>query len=113
MQASRTRSHAGNSSPGNKLSREIQAIKHGVAELRADVTELMGHVLGVGSGGAEAVKQTAFGAVESVKDGLADIKQRGLDQVSDVRRRIQASPFKATLIAFGVGYILAKLTSRR
>ena len=114
MQATRTRASNSNSSAGgDKMSREIDAIKQGLGELRNDVTELLNHAVGVGKGGAEVAKERASDAMDRLKEKFSEMKDRGADSVNTVQRRIQQSPFRSVLIAFGAGYIFAKLSSRR
>jgi len=94
-------------------SAELDGIKTSFTQLRQDVVELFSHAFGLGRGAAEGAKESASDAVENLKSRLADLRERGADQVSAVGKKIEENPMPAALIAFGVGFVVAKLLSRR
>ena len=97
----------------HRMTEDIESIKTGFAQLRRDVMDLLGSALGLGRHGAEAARDNAAGAVDALKSRLADLKDRGADGVSAVEKKIEDNPLPAALIAFGVGFVLAKFLSRR
>jgi ElaB/YqjD/DUF883 family membrane-anchored ribosome-binding protein len=101
------------SDSSSDVSHEIEAIKDGLGQLRDDVVELFGHALGAGRSSASAAKDTATESIERVKQRFYDLKDRGADQVSEFEEMISEYPIRSALIAFGVGYLFAKLFSRR
>ncbi|HVT89288.1 MAG TPA: hypothetical protein VHD56_10580 [Tepidisphaeraceae bacterium] len=97
----------------SQVSEEMKKIHASFSQLRQDVMDLLSHAFGLGRGGAEVAKEEASNAVESLKERLSDLKERGSEQVSAVEEQIGENPVRAVLVAFGVGFILAKLFSRK
>ena len=58
-------------------------------------------------------RDSASDAMENLKSKLNDLKDRGADQVAGVGKKIEENPMAAAMIAFGAGFILAKLMRRR
>lgn len=92
---------------------EVEAIKDGVAKLKADVVEIFSHAFGIGRTASDSAKGSAGDAVENLKSRLSDLKDRGADQYSSFESKIEENPLPAALIAFGVGFVVAKILSRR
>jgi len=92
---------------------ELESLKSSFGQLRGDVMDLLSHAFGVGREGAGAAKEGASEAMEALKDRMKDLKARGSDGVSAVEKKIEENPIPAALIAFGVGYVLAKFLTRR
>jgi ElaB/YqjD/DUF883 family membrane-anchored ribosome-binding protein len=97
----------------DRLSRDLESLKNSFAQMREDVTKLLGHVLETGKDGAGVVKARASGAVDDVKDCLGECKDRGVESVEQLGQKIGENPLASTAIAFGIGFILAKLLSKR
>jgi len=95
------------------MSGEVESLKSSFGQLRHDVMDLLGHAFGIGREGAGAAKEGAAEAVDALKSRLTDLKTRGADGVSAVERKIEENPLPAALIAFGVGYVIAKIMTRR
>jgi ElaB/YqjD/DUF883 family membrane-anchored ribosome-binding protein len=95
------------------LSSELETVKEGFAQLRQDVVDLFSQAFGLGRSSAYAAKQGATDAVESLKERLADLKDRGAERLEVVEKKIEDNPLPAALIAFGVGFVLAKILTRR
>lgn len=96
-----------------QLSSDIESIKSSFSSLRRDVMDLLSNAFGLGRTGAEYARGGASNAVEAMKSRLADLKERGADQVSAVEKKIEDNPIPAALIAFGVGFVIAKILTRR
>jgi ElaB/YqjD/DUF883 family membrane-anchored ribosome-binding protein len=95
------------------MNSELDGIKTSFSQLRNDVVELFSHAFGLGRSGIDTAKEGATDAVENLKSRLTDLRERGMDQVQTVRGKIEENPMPAALIAFGVGFVLAKLMSRK
>lgn len=61
---------------------------------------------------SEAFNDAVGQASETVHESTADARQRGENLAADVKDAITRSPFRAILVAFGVGYLFARLTRR-
>lgn len=102
------------SSTGSEhMSEEMQNIHESFGQLRKDVMDLISHAFGLGRGGAEVAKDGAAHAVETLKERLAEMKDQGAESFSSLEHRIEEKPLQAALLAFGVGFILAKIFSRK
>lgn len=100
-------------SSSDRMSSDLEHLKSSFSQLRQDVVDVLGQTLGLGRSGADYAKDGANHAMENVKARLAELKQRGADSVSSVEKQIEDRPLQAALIAFGVGFIVAKFLSRR
>jgi len=96
-----------------KMSDEMQQLKDGFSQLRADVVDLFSHAFGWGKSGASVARDSASEAMDSLKSKYADLKARGSDQLEDFEHKIEENPLASALIAFGVGFLVAKLFGRR
>lgn len=98
---------------GERMASDVESIKSSFAQLRRDVVDLVSNALGLGRSGAEYAKGSAGTAVEALKTRLTDLKDRGADQVHVVEKKIEDNPIPAALIAFGIGFVIAKVLTRR
>ncbi|MBC7783551.1 MAG: hypothetical protein H7144_06905 [Burkholderiales bacterium] len=92
---------------------ELDSLKESFSQLRTDVVDVLNHAFGLGRSSAEAAKESASDAVVRVKDQISSLKERGTDSLSNVERKIEENPLPAALIAFGAGYLIAKVLGRR
>jgi ElaB/YqjD/DUF883 family membrane-anchored ribosome-binding protein len=88
------------------FSSDLKTLQSNFTQLREDVTELLNNAVGTARSGAGAIKDRAASAVGNLKD-------RGSDSFEQVGERIGERPFVSAAIAFGAGFIAAKLLSRR
>ncbi|MGA3066634.1 MAG: hypothetical protein ABSF29_07280 [Tepidisphaeraceae bacterium] len=51
--------------------------------------------------------------MESLKDRVAQLRERGADSIATAEKKIKENPLSSTMIAFGVGFIVAKFLHRR
>jgi hypothetical protein len=112
MQAAKSHSSRADGSSGDKLSTEIASLKDGLGQLRSDVVELFSHALGVGRSGAAVARDNAAEGYEMIKQQFSDLSERGADSVTAMGRKIKKHPWQSALIAFGVGYLAAKLFTK-
>jgi len=101
----------------NRVSENAENFHSAFDQLRHDVTDIISHAFGIGKSSASdavgSVKDRANEAMDSVKDQISSLRDRGNDQVQAVGKKIEDNPIASTAIAFGVGFILAKLLSRK
>ena len=102
-------------SPGSsaRVSQELDNLKSSFGQLRQDVSNLLSEAFGLGRTGAGIARDGANTAVESLKSRMSDLKDRGAEQVASVEHRIEENPLTSALIAFGIGFVLAKILTRR
>jgi ElaB/YqjD/DUF883 family membrane-anchored ribosome-binding protein len=100
-----------------KMSSDFDNLKQSFNQLRTDVMTLMRDALGVGKTGASSLGGSAQAAVGSAVSGLKEranrLRDLGADQMHSVEQKIEDNPMTSALIAFGVGFVLAKLLTRR
>ena len=101
------------SNPSNHMQEELQSLKHGFDKLRSDVAELFSHAFGLGRSGAEMARDRGSDAMETVKSRFYDLRERGAVEMRRAEKKVQGNPLSSAMIAFGVGFILAKLLHRR
>ena len=92
---------------------EMESLKQGLSKLRTDVAELFTHAFGFGRHGAEMARDYSTDAIENVKHRFDEFKSRGVERMHDFEHRVEANPLRSAMIAFGVGFIVAKLLHRR
>src|SRR5262245_28077394 len=95
------------------MSSEMQQLKDGFSQLRADVADLLSHAFGWSRSGAARARDSANDAMESLKSKFTDFKARGSDQLESFEQKIEENPLASALIAFGVGFLVAKMFGRR
>ncbi len=109
-----TRHRSNESATGSdRVSTEVDSLKESFGQLRSDVMDLLSHAFGIGRGGAEIAKDRASDAVQNLKGHISDLKSHGADGLTAIERKIEEKPLQSALIAFGVGYVLAKVLGRR
>lgn len=97
------------------LQEEMQTLKDDVAKLRADVSDLVGLLRDLGSekvGEARAsVEEDIEELRERLRTAVGGAKERGQKAADEVEERIAQHPLSSLLAAFGIGFIIAKLTN--
>jgi ElaB/YqjD/DUF883 family membrane-anchored ribosome-binding protein len=99
--------------PSMHMQDELQSLRSGFDKLRADVAELFSHAFGFGRSGAEMAREYGADTMENLKSRFNDLRDRGTEQMHSVERKIEENPMSSAMIAFGVGFILAKMMHRR
>ena len=101
----------------DRLSENADNLHSAFDQLRHDVTDLISHAFGIGKNSATdaigSAKDRANDAMSSLKDQISGLRDKGNDQVQAVGKKIEDNPIASTAIAFGVGFIVAKILSRR
>jgi ElaB/YqjD/DUF883 family membrane-anchored ribosome-binding protein len=112
---------AGTGKSGNdaktNLAADVENLKKSLTQLRGDVTTLLGDAVEIGKSSAGVAagvaKDKAGAAVDGIKHRIHDLKERGSKSAESFEDTIAEHPLAAAMIAFGAGFILAKLFSRR
>jgi|HubBroStandDraft_1064217.scaffolds.fasta_scaffold197735_2 ElaB/YqjD/DUF883 family membrane-anchored ribosome-binding protein len=111
-----SKSHASSRRNGilpRELSHNLDTLQDSFGRLKEDVVTLVQDAAGVGREGAGVIKDRAVSAFEEVGHKIDQLRDRGSQAVEDVESRIENNPLMAAGIAFGAGFILAKLWRHR
>jgi ElaB/YqjD/DUF883 family membrane-anchored ribosome-binding protein len=96
-----------------RFNSDLEDLKSEFTQLREDVTKLLASALGAGRNGAGALKAHASTAVVDLKDRAGEIKECGVESVEKIGQKIGERPLLSAAIALAIGYVLAKLLTRR
>jgi ElaB/YqjD/DUF883 family membrane-anchored ribosome-binding protein len=102
-----------NSNSNDGISAEMEHLKKSFSQLRTDLTSLVGSALGAGKTGAHVVKEHATAAVDGVKHKVSDLKDKGVETEKAIEQKIADHPLASVVIAFGVGFMLARIITRK
>ena|SRR5688572_26380305 len=101
----------------DKLSADVAELKASFGKFRSDVMTLLNDAMGVGrkagATGAHVAQDKAVAAYDEVKDRVSDLQERGHEQAERLSHKIEENPVTSALIALGVGFIVAKLFTRK
>lgn len=96
---------------------DLDGLKSEIEQLRSDLGSLVEAVLEGGKDKAESadatLREELQERLESLRDSLAQARERGEEAVETAQHTIEERPFVSVLVAFGVGMVAAKLFSRR
>jgi ElaB/YqjD/DUF883 family membrane-anchored ribosome-binding protein len=95
------------------IRKEMDALKADIAQLREDIGSLTAAVRDVASDKAQKTRadtQERFrSAWEDLEQKLDDVIEQGKTSLGDVETRVGQHPAGSLLMAFGVGFIVARL----
>lgn len=101
----------------DKLSADVAELKASFGKLRGDVMTLLTDTLGVGKSvgraGVDVAKDEASVAYGSAKDKVEDLREKGNEQLEALSKKIEDNPVTSALIAVGVGFLIAKILTRK
>ena len=101
----------------DRLSSDFEQLKQNFSQLKDDVGSILKNTLGVGRSNAHAAKDEAASHASAyygrAKDKFDDYRDRGTHQVENIGEQIGDHPVAAAAIAFGVGFVIAKLLTKR
>jgi ElaB/YqjD/DUF883 family membrane-anchored ribosome-binding protein len=108
----------------DRFADDIDSLKESFSQLKDDLHKMFDDAVGTGRAGARVMGDHANQVYGSVKDqaqdayirarkNARDLKDRGADQVDMLGEKIAENPLTAAAIAFGVGFIISRLMSRR
>ncbi len=100
---------------------EIRALKEELESLRADVAALSGNlkellksqgVTGQTSSApdAESGSEESPGDLETLQRKIAELRESGSAAAEELAREVETHPLLSLGVAFGVGYLLARVT---
>lgn len=99
-----------------RLSADLEHLKSSFAQLKSDVTHLINTTVGAGKASLHAVRDQAGSSVESavgeVKGKVNDLTDRSQKQLEQFGELVSERPLTSALVAFGVGFVIAKILSR-
>jgi ElaB/YqjD/DUF883 family membrane-anchored ribosome-binding protein len=95
------------------LNSDFETLKRSFNQLRTDLTSLVGSALGAGKTSAHVVKDKAEAAVDGVKHQLHNLKDKGAESAEAIEQKISDHPLTSIVIAFGVGFMVARFLSRK
>lgn len=101
------------SNTSERVSDEMDSLKSSFSQLKKDVADMVSNAVGAAKTGAESAKDGAVHVAGAMKDRLNDLKDRSAEHLHVVEEKIAENPLPAALIAFGVGFLIAKLFSSR
>ena len=100
-----------------RIQGDLQNLKSNFSQLKSDVSTIVGNALGAGKttaqGGVDTARTQANAAVDRAKQEYEHLKAKGTDQYEQLGQLIGEKPVTSALIAFGVGFVLAKFMTRR
>lgn len=103
----------GKDKAGDQFVARFEALKSSFAQLGEDMSQLLSNVLSTGKSGAGVVKDRASTAVDDIGDRLTGIKDRGVESIEKVERKIGRNPLVSAAIAVGIGFLLSRLLIKR
>lgn len=108
----------------DRFADDVTDLKESFAQLKSDLHQMFDDAIGTGKAGARVMgdhanqaygsaKEQAQYAYEEARKRARELKDRGADQVDMLGDKIAENPLTAAAIAFGVGFIISRLMSRR
>lgn len=98
----------------NNVQEELQTLKDDVAKLRSDVADLVAMFKDLG---VQKVHETRDSIEEELRDQREKlraefdrVRERGKGAVDEFEQQVNKHPLGSLLTAFGVGYIIAKMS---
>lgn len=96
---------------------EMQVLKDDVAKLRTDISDLVGLLKDLGLQKVDETRGTVEEELQEQRErlrvALGQARERGKGYVDDVEQQMTEHPLGTLLTAFGIGYIIAKLSGGR
>jgi ElaB/YqjD/DUF883 family membrane-anchored ribosome-binding protein len=93
---------------------ELQTLKDDIAKLRTDVSQLVDVLKDLGvekvDSARASVEEEIQAQRERVRDAIGKAKDRGKKTADDIEDHITEHPLSSLLAAFGLGFIIAKLS---
>ena len=95
------------------IRKELDALKADIAQLRQDIGGLTTAVRDAASGKAQKTRaetqERLRSAWEELEQKLDDVLEHGKSTLGDVETRVTEHPTGSLLMAFGAGFIIARL----
>jgi ElaB/YqjD/DUF883 family membrane-anchored ribosome-binding protein len=97
-------------SAGEAFSSDLEDLGDSFNQIRSETKKLVKHAVDSGHSGVSAVREKA---VQGVQRGISNLKDMGNDSIESFGERISQRPYTSTMIALGVGFLLAQWMRRR
>jgi ElaB/YqjD/DUF883 family membrane-anchored ribosome-binding protein len=95
---------------------DAEELARQIKRIQSDLAALAETLKGIGldriGDVSEIFNEAVEHASEAVHDSTAEARERGESFAADVKVAITRNPFGAIAVAFGVGYLIARLTRR-
>lgn len=96
------------------IRKELEVVKGDIAKLRADIAELAGMLKDEGAKRIDDTRETVQEELEAqrerFREALGRARERGRTAADEVELHIAEHPLGSLLTAFGVGYVMAKMS---
>jgi ElaB/YqjD/DUF883 family membrane-anchored ribosome-binding protein len=101
----------------NNVQEELQILKDDVAKLRVDISDLVTALRQLGVQKIDEARGTLEEELEEQREklraGFNRARERGRGAADEFEQHVTEHPVGSLLTAFGIGYILAKLSGDR
>ena len=108
----------------DRFADDIGELRDSFTQLKSDLYKMFDDAMGTGKAGARVMgdhanqaygtaKDQAQHAYEEARKRAREMKDRGADQVDMLGEKIAENPLTSAAIAFGIGFIISRLMSRR
>lgn len=99
------------------FSKEFEALKHDLAQVRKDLGNLAEAGVGTATGSAGATRDRLESEVRQLVDRMREVSSTAVDgereMMDDMRRQVGDKPLTSMLTALGIGFAVGWLASRR
>lgn len=96
---------------------ELQVLKDDVAKLREDIEDLVGLLRDLGLQKVDETRGTLEEELQLQREKLQALlnraRERGKSAAEDIEQQMTEHPLGTLMTAFGIGYIIAKLSGGR
>lgn len=96
---------------------ELQVLKDDISRLRKDVSDMTGILKNLGMEKLDETRETLEDELKAQREKLrlllAQARERGRSAADDLEQHVSDHPLGSLLTAFGIGYLLAKLSGGR
>lgn len=97
----------------DNLDREVETLKEDIAKLSGDIADVLRVLQRLGAGKIDAARESLDGEAEKygedIRQAFQGAKARGESAAENLETEIALHPLRSVLVAFGVGYVVAKL----
>lgn len=99
-----------------RLTADLEHLKKSFSQLKGDVAHLLKTSVGAGKASVHSVRDQAGDAVGEAREKLHDLtgnlKDKGQEKIEHIGDLVSERPLTSALVAFGVGFVIAKILSR-
>jgi ElaB/YqjD/DUF883 family membrane-anchored ribosome-binding protein len=100
-----------------RIQSDLRDLKNNFNQLKNDVSTIVANAVGAtkssARGSVDVARDQANAAVERARESYEELKAKGTDQYAHLGQLVGDRPVTSALVAFGVGFVLAKFLTRR